>query len=160
MVPGAPISIYQWLAKQMLHGKDSRARTRFLKLIEERAKELDAARLEMLDRHAEHEGEGDDRKIIYLDKDGKDTTDKGQGVKYKILKMEDFDKEWAAYLEEKYVIDVTPAVIETIYGVRNILLNTPEEFSDFQATVYDEWCQAFESISKVSEDVEDPTPRV
>lgn len=158
MVPQAPLSLYQWLAAQMLHGKDSRSRTRFMKIVEPRLQEVDKFRQDLLEKHAEkvkETVEGQEvEKVVYLDKDGKDTTDKAAGVKFKIADVPAFDKEYNEYLQENYVIDVTPAVIETIYGVRNILLNTTEEFSGTQALVYDEWCQAFENIAKAPEEDE------
>lgn len=141
------ISLAQWLAQQMLHGKESRARTRFLKLIEERINEIDAERLRLAEEHAEKkkDKEGNEQ-LVYLDKDGKETTDKSIANSFKVKDMDKFNKEYEDYLNETLVVDVTPANQETIYGVRDIIMDTKEVFSGPMATMYDEWCESFENI--------------
>lgn len=141
-------SIADWLSNLMLHGQESRVRTRFIKIIAERAKELQEVRKTMLDDYGEKNKEG---KLIYLDEKGKDTTDNTKARTIKIKKdkkMEDFQKEFTAYLEEEYIIDVRPETKDTIYGVRDLILNTKEEFSGPMAGRYNEWCDAFENIKK------------
>ena len=49
------------------------------------------------------------------------------------------------------IFDVTPETQETIYGVRDILLNTEEEFEGVMAMRYEEICSAFENIKKDDE---------
>ncbi len=145
------ISLQAWLAPRMLHGKESRARTRFLKLMSERITEMDTERMRLLKEHAVKKMvKGKDGKkteqLVYLDKDEKETTDKNIGKKFKMKDNEAFQRKYWEYLNEDYVIDVSPATSETIYGVRDLLLNTKEEFAGRQATIFDEWCQALESI--------------
>jgi len=148
-------SLQAWLAKQMLHGKASRARTRFLRIIAERAEELDKERLRLLDEYAvkkkvkEKGKDGKEKeveKIVFLDKDNKETTNKQEAKEYKMRDQEAYQKEYLAYLGEDYVIDVTPATKDAIYGVRDMLINTEQEFSGVMAARYDEWVTAMEVI--------------
>lgn len=149
------VSLGTWLANQLLHGKASRARTRFLKIINERSEEIAQERIKILEENSEKrivkekDKDGEEKeveKVVYLDKDGKETISKVDGVSFKIKDLEKAGKELNDYLNEDYIIDVTPANKDTIYGVKEILLNTNEEFVGPQATIYDEICQAFESI--------------
>lgn len=144
-------SLLTWLAKQMLHGKASRARTRFLRIIGDRAKEIDEERMRLLDEYAvkkkvKEKGKDDVEKVVFLNKDGKETTDKREATQYKMKDEAAYQKEYLEYLNEDYVIDVTSATSETIYGIRDVLLETKQEFAGLMATRYDELVTAFEAI--------------
>jgi|SRR3990167_28386 len=147
-------SFYEWLIKLKLHGKQSRARSRFVKMITERTREIDEERIKLAEQYSEKNKEG---KVIYLtakkDKDGKDveTTNKQEAASVKISDLIAFNKDYADYLNEDLTLDITPETQETIYGVRDILLNTEEEFEGVMAMRYDEICEAFEGIKKVDE---------
>lgn len=147
------LDLYNWFARQKLHGKESRFRVRFMKLLEPRVAEIDPERIKLCEEYCERDKDG---KIIYwkeeTDKKGNvtkvDTTEKEGTVGYKILKIEEFNKAYFDYLQEEFIIDITPANRETVYGARDIILNTTEEFSGRQAIIYDEWCLAFEEINQ------------
>lgn len=162
------VSFQQWLSSQMLHGAASRMRTRFLQGMAPRVKESDEVRLDLLKKYAtkkksETKDENGKKSTVdlpvMLDKEGKETTDPNVGKRYKIdpEKTEEFNKEYQAYLDENYVIDVTPANREAVYGVRDILLKSEEEFGGRMALLYDEWCKAFEDISE-SDDKKEKEP--
>jgi hypothetical protein len=51
-------------------------------------------------------------------------------------------------LEEDFILDVTPAVEGTINTIKDLLLNSDAKFSGKIATLYDEWCDGFESIAE------------
>jgi hypothetical protein len=155
------IGFHDWLAGQMLHGQVSRARTRFLQSIAPRVAEIDNVRLELLKKYAEKRiVEQEDKKVelpvmTYVNKEtGEelDTTDANLGKRFKIADVDGFNKEYQDYLNEDYVIDVTPANKDIIYGVRDLLLNSHEEFSGRMALLYDEFCNAFESIREDKEE--------
>lgn len=137
-------SLQNWLIKQKLHGEASRARTRFSILINERVLELDKERVKL----AEDNCKKKDGKIVFLDEKEKETTDEKKGKKYAMdtKQKEKFDKEHDEYLNSELVLDITPATSECIYGVRDLLLNTQEEFSGLMAIRYSEWCDCFEAI--------------
>ena len=138
-------SVQQWSARQLLHGKASRARTRFLRLINDRVTEIAEETKKIAEDHCEKNKTG---RLIFLDKDGKDTTEQKKGVNYKVIKAEKFDEAMSEYRNEEYKIDITSSNSETIYGVRDIILNTQEEFSGNQAVLYDEISQALEDIKE------------
>jgi len=172
----AAISIQDWLSRLMLHGPASRFRTRFVKMLVDRATEIDKERVKMLNEVAEKkevEEEVDGKKVkvektiflihekdengrfIFDPKTGKpkvksETLEEKEGDTYKISDENNkkFEVEWKKYLEEMFIIDVTPATADTIYGVRDILTKTQEEFTGRMAVLYDEWCEAFETINE------------
>ncbi len=142
------IGLTSWLAKQMLHGPASRNRTRFVKLVSDRLNEIDKEIQKLREECSAKDKKGN---TIYFDKDGKETTEKEKAVRFKIEDQKRFNEEWEKYMQENYVIDVTPATKDIVYGVRDIVLNTMEEFSGAMAQRYDQWCEAFESISEQKE---------
>ena len=136
-------SFQGWLIELGLHGTASRSRTRFIKLIMDRVEEIESERIRIAKEHSKNKkGE-----VEYLTKDGKKTLDEKQGV-FNINDMAKFLQEWEDYLNEDYLIDVTPANNDDINGVKSILLNTTAEFKGRTAIRYDEWCEAFEDIYK------------
>lgn len=146
--------LQDWLSNQMLHGKESRARTRFINLILPRIKETEEVRLKLLTDCAkkqkkEQEVDGKKKEVevpVYFDKEGKETTDQQKGVRYVIQDQEKFVKEYGEYLQEDLILDITPSTSETIYGVRDLLLKTSYEFKGRMAIRYDEWCEKLEGI--------------
>lgn len=157
------IPLANWLHKQLIHGNQSRARTRFIKLISDRVEEIEKTRLELLEKYSATNEKGEK---VYLDKDNKDTTDVNVRAAYKIGDIPGFNKEYGDYLAEELVLDITAQTKETINGVKDILLNTNWAFSNelpmvegkpdqtaLLAHTYDEICQAFENIPKTLNEV-------
>ena len=138
-------SLPTWLSQQMLHGKQSRNRTRFIKLISERHKEVNEERDRLLKEYCDKNKK---KENIYLDKDGKETTDIKLSVKYKISEesKQKIDKEYYEFLDEDYKIDVTPANSEIINDVKDIVLNTTSQFTGKEAVLYNSWCESFEDL--------------
>ena len=135
-------SLLNFLTRQQLHGSESRNRTRFSRIIGERATEIEEERKKMLTDHCEKDKEG---KTIFLDKDGKDTVDESKSTTYKIKDLATFNKEWADYLNEDYIIDITAANEDIIRSVKDIVLNSSESFSQIMAVMYEDWCTCFET---------------
>ncbi len=168
------VGLHEWIAKQMLHGQESRARTRFLQSIAPRVQEVDNVRIELLKKHAEKQTVKQGDKEVELpvmtyievaeekDPDGKtvripkevETTDANKGKRFKIEDAEAFNKEYQEYLNEDCIIDVTPANREIVNRIKDILVNSHETFAGRMALLYDEWCSAFENIKDESEDSE------
>jgi len=163
--------MHTWLSIQNLHGPASRSRTRFLKLVEARAIEIGKVRIELLEKYATKvkeivkvkkdgkEVDEEKEKIVFMigefnaetgKMDEKETTDPtpADNKRYKIEPEanEKFNEEWKKYIEEDFVIDVTPATREIIYGVKEIYLTSTEKFAGRGAALYDEICLAFEEI--------------
>lgn len=142
------VDLANWLVQLKLHGKDSRRRTRFVKILAERVDELNAERQKLFDQYGEKNKEG---KFVYVDPNGKESIEPASGMSLKMKEgktEEEFTKEFSAYLNEDYVLDVSPQTKDTIYGVRDIILNTKEEFAGPMASRYAEWCDALENIKK------------
>lgn len=148
----ARVSLQDFLNQELVTGKQSRYKMRFMALIRDRLVEIDRERKALLEECAEKK----DDKPVYFDKDDKETTDAGVGVRYKIADVEKFDKEYNEYLAEDLVIAVTPDNRNTIYGVRDILLNTNQKLGGVMDLVYDEYCQAFENIGE--EEIKEEKP--
>ena len=133
-----------WLVKQRLHGSASRARTRFIKLIAERADEIDKERMRLAEDNCKlKKGE-----LVYLDKEGKETMDKNKGTSYAMDEKQKnkFDVDFNSYLKEELELDITPERNDTIYGVRDLIMDTTEEFEGMMAMRYAEICDCFDAI--------------
>jgi len=165
------ISLQEWIAKQMLHGQESRARTRFLQSIAPRVKEVDDVRLELLKKHAEkqkvkqgdkevempvmtyveiEEVKGENGEMVKMPKE-KETTDASKGKRFKVTDADAFNADYQEYLNEDYIVDVIPSNRDIVYRIKDILTNTNETFAGRMALLYDEWCNAFEDIKEDSE---------
>lgn len=139
------LSLYDFLYKQMLHGQESRMRTRFLNQLYDHYKMVVEKRDKTLEELAERDK---DKNIIYLDEQGNDTLDKEKSVKYKISSevREKFNKDFAEFLNTDYVIEVNASNADMISTIRNIVLNTDEGFQGKMSEIYDAWCIAFENV--------------
>ena len=128
---------------QHLHGQASRSRTRFIKIIADRSKEIEEERVEIAKENSKNEkGE-----VVFIDKAGKVVKENTPDGRYDVKDMNKFIKEWRDYLNEDYLIDVTPANRDIINGVKIILLTTNDEFKGDGAIMYNEWCESFENIT-------------
>ena len=113
-----------------LRGKQSRHRTRFIKLLNERFVQVEEERKQLAEEFAEK------------DEDGKPIV---EDDRYKIVgdNREQFQKEFEELMSEEFVIE-GENFKETLEVVRDILLNCDEYFSGEQAFVYDYLCEQFE----------------
>ena len=137
-------SIQDWLMEQKLHGPASRFRIRFVKLVQDRIEELGTERTKLLEEHSKNKkGE-----TVYLLEDGKEVTEKPKqgNYRYNVANLEKYVQGWEDYLNEEYLIDVTASNKETISGLKDILLNTRDEFEGREAVRQDEMCQSFEDV--------------
>ena len=113
-----------------LRGKQSRHRTRFIKLLNERLVQVEEERKQLAEEFAEK------------DEDGKPIV---EDDRYKIVgeNRGQFQKEFEGLMSEDFVIE-GENFQETLEVVRDILLNCDEYFSGEQAFVYDYLCEQFE----------------
>ena len=124
-------SLVNFLVNEKLSGKTSRMRTRFVNLLNERLKEIEEFRLEIVEKYAEKDDEG---KPITNDN------------KYKIVDMEAFNKDYDELMNEEFIIDETHSKKDMLLSVKRILESTEMEFSGQEAFLYDKWCEAFENL--------------
>lgn len=140
---GQILPLFAFLSDLSLHGKESRSRSRFKKLLADRIAELEEERIALCEKYSKKNKKGE---TLYLDKDEKETTNKTGGSKYTIEKVEEFNKELIDYMAEDFVVDVSPSNSETVYAVRDIILGVDKEFKGEEADAYDELCSSFEDI--------------
>jgi hypothetical protein len=129
----------KWLAsflKVQLHGSQSRARTRFLRIVNPLGEEFNETRLEKLKELTPKDDKGEPKMIP-----GTNTYDLGE-------KQKEFAEWFALFLEEEAVIDILPSNKDDIAEVRNILLNLDQELNDEGAEELEQILEAFEVAAK------------
>jgi hypothetical protein len=123
-----------FLLDEKLSGKKSRMRTRFIKLLDERLKQIDEERLALLKEFAE------------LDENGNVKTREDGTAIMSDENMAKFQVEFAELMNEEFVIDETEERREMLLTIKDIVLNTEKEFSGQSAFQYDRWCEIVEAI--------------
>lgn len=111
-----------------LKGKESRHRTKFINLLDERLKEVEKQRVELAKEHSR------------LDENKEPIINDG---KYDIMVMEDFQKDLNELYAEEMVIEGGDAqgMLKT---VKRVLENCDLEFSGREAVIYDYLCEQIE----------------
>lgn len=144
-------SFVNWLTMQSLKGQYSRARTRFVKVLQDRLKEYSGFQKELVNKYVEK------------DKDGKVKTEKINGQEHFKFKKEEDKESYLKELEElgkeEFILDITEANKKDIDIIKKVTLETdykfgPVEGSDpmqniFAARIaveYDEWCESLEKL--------------
>ena len=148
LVPVKGMSLPMFLGSLMLHGKESRERSRFIQILESKVKEIEQERFVFLDKYTKKSKDG---KPLFFDKMRKETSNPAEGLEYVVENIKEYNKEFEEYLSEEYIIDVSPATSATIYTVKDLILNTTKEFQGEDADRYNEWCEAFEGIKEAEE---------
>lgn len=111
-----------------LKGKESRHRTRFIKLLQEQLKEVEEERKQLAEEFS--------RK----DKNGKPIIEDN---KYVLENEKEFYKEYNELMDEEFIIEGANHE-ETLKTVKKILLECEVAFSGQDAMVYDYLCEQFE----------------
>jgi len=111
-----------------LKGKQSRHRTKFIKLLAQRLKEVEEQRIELAKEHAEKNEKGEP---------------KVSDDQFEIKDKQAFAKDIKELYEEELIIEGGNHQ-DTLNTVKEILLNCEEEFSGQQADVFDYLCEQFE----------------
>jgi hypothetical protein len=138
-------SLLSFLFEMQLHGAESRGRNRFIKLCSDREGEISAEYKKLLVVYSTKDKDG---KTIYFDKEGKETITDTGSVQLDKTKISEFNAELAKYLAEDFIIDITPANNEVIQIVKKLLLESTINTSEYQSVMYDNWCEAFETIKE------------
>ena len=155
LVKGMPTEtsgLVDWLVKQNLHGNESRLRTRFIKFLVERAEEINKEQTKLLEQYSDKNEKGE---VLFVGKDGKDTTKGEIGGRYKITpeNIEKYNKDYTDLLNEYLTIDLTPSMREMTEVIKKILLNATDGFKGKEAIYYDEQCSSFENEIEFIEEV-------
>ena len=112
-----------------LHGTECRARNRFVRIISERAGEIEKERIALNEKYA-------DKKKPKLDNGNYNITP---------AKLEKFKKEYEDLMNEKFVIDILPSNKDDIGLVKNLIFNSQKGLNIFEGQMYEQICQAFET---------------
>src|SRR3990167_6836199 len=119
-----------------LKSKMSRARSRFINMLIEKNKEIESARVEMVDKYVV-KGEDGKPKLV----DGR--FDFGENAKK-------IEEEINALINEDTTFDVLPSNEKDFELISNLVLNTDQKFSNSTTPNYLQYeavCEAFESIN-------------
>ena len=135
-----------WLQGLELPGKQSRARNRFITdFIGDKSKEIEEQRQTMLKKYAEKDDKGEPKMKKLPEGDQ-------QVYDINPANLAKYNDEFVEYMGEDYIIDVTKAKEADIKVIADLVLNTEEKFVDKQgnlaATMYNEWCNVFETLNK------------
>lgn len=123
-----------------LHGREARARNRFLKLITPRINEINAERLEILKELSEKDEKGMPIMVKTLNKEGQNQDE----FKLTPENLVRFRADYLSYLNEDLVLDILPSNKVDIGVIKLLLENTPKEFSLEDGQIYDALCESFE----------------
>ena len=121
----------EFLASEKLVKKQSRMRTKFLKLLNEAINETEGFRKELLEKYSKKDDEGE----ALIDNNS-----------YVLEDAEAFNKEYLELMNEEFIIDETESKREMLQHIKRILDNTETEFDGVKAFQYDTWCEAFENL--------------
>lgn len=123
-----------FLMGESLSGRKSRMRTRFVKLLDERLKQIEDERLSLLKEFAEVDENGE----MKMDERGMAVMSDEQSAK--------FQAEYADLMNEEWVVDQTEERRDMLLTIKDCVLNTERTFSGQEAIQYDRWCEIVEGI--------------
>lgn len=133
--------LYAFLFNLILKGKESRMRTRFLKLLEDQLNLVNQERQQLVADYADKDDNGE---ILYT----KEIVDN------KEIEIPIFDKDAEkevqrqilTLLHEDFIIEETADKLDMLQILQEILLNLDLEFTGKKATLYNRYCEIFEDI--------------
>lgn len=121
-----------------LHGRQARARNRFIKLLLEKSGEADKGRIELLKKHCKRDNKKEP--VMIVNEKGReafDLSDEG---------WEKFNKEFAELQSEEVIFDVLPSTEGDLKEVREILYELKKPLELKESFVYDEIMTEFDKI--------------
>ncbi|KAF0822504.1 DUF1617 family protein [Cytobacillus firmus] len=129
--------IMEFLYNLSLKGKQSRHRTRFIKMLQEKWKQVGEEERELIKEFAGVDEKGEPNR-----------NDQGN---YAVEDVEGFKHQQEELLNENFVIDGGDhhGMLKT---VKEVVLNFEEEVSGNTAVIYDYLCEAFENEEKGAEE--------
>lgn len=119
-----------------LIGKLSRQRSKFLKILEERIKEIEEDRISLIHEYAKKNEDGLTSQTE-IDENGNE--------KFVMDDMISFDKEYKILQSEELIISRTPENDSMLNAIYDMVLDSQKEYGGQEALVYDRWCEIVES---------------
>lgn len=135
MMNGEVEPFINFLMSFELVGRDSRMRTRFVKLLAERASLIKDEHAELIRQFAKFDENGDPY-IVEID---------GQKA-YDVPDRVAFNKEYHLLLCEEFVIEENEERKEMLLFIKDVILNCEKTFKGREALEYDRWCEIVEEI--------------
>ncbi|TPG68898.1 hypothetical protein EEL31_10395 [Brevibacillus laterosporus] len=130
-------TLYKMLYELELTGKQSRMRTRFCKLLENRINETQDERDKLIRQFAKYDENGQ----VVTQKDEK------QKEYITIHDVNAFNKEMDILMREDFTLDETEERKDMLLTVSDIILNIETSFSKEDAISYDRYCEVFENLT-------------
>jgi len=125
----------EFLLSLPLKGKESRMRTRFIKILQERALVVQQEQMEVISEYVKKDEDGNPlRKKV----DGREVWDVIEG------KEKEFEQQMYEILSEDCIIEINAERKEMYEVVKNAVLNCDKEFSGQEAFEYDRFCEIVE----------------
>lgn len=128
--------LVEFLMSLELKGKQSRLRTRFVKLLAEQVQVIQDEHAELIKQYAS------------FNDDGKPNIVEVNGVQmYDVKERNEFNKEYGLLLSEDYIVEQTESIKEMLLLVKDIILDCDMTFSGREALQYDRFCEIAEEIN-------------
>lgn len=120
-----------------LKGRESRLRTRFVKLLVQRQSEIQEEHRELLRQYANFDEEGNIK-----------TLELPNGLKvYDVPDKDTFNREYYLLMNEDFIIEENEERKEMLLFIKELILDCEKTFKDREAIEYDRWCDIVEEIS-------------
>ncbi|EJW14016.1 hypothetical protein PAV_141p01220 (plasmid) [Paenibacillus alvei DSM 29] len=118
-----------------LKGRESRMRTRFVKLLAERVELVNEEHKELIRQYARFDENGEP---IIVEIDGQKA--------YDVPDRTAFNKEYFLLLNEDFVIEENEERKEMLLFIKDVILNCDKTFKGREALEYDRWCDIADEI--------------
>lgn len=129
-------TLIELLFELKLKGRSSRMRTRLIRLLEDNQKTLEQERTQLITEYAEHD---ENNELVFTD-EGKTS------VKLRDEDMHEFYNELNLLMDEQMEILEEGHNLEMLSSVKQSVLDSEIEYAEDRATIYDYWCEQFETI--------------
>lgn len=139
--------LQSFLFNLILKGKESRMRTRFIKLLEDQIDLIKMERQQLINDYALKDESGE------IVTDTKEIHNKEEEVV--VFPSEEAEKEAQMQImlmmNEDFIMEETADKIEMLTTLQNIILNCELEFTGQKAVLYDRFCEIFEDIQLLND---------
>lgn len=127
-----------FLMKFELKGKESRLRTKFVRLLTEVQQQINKDNYELIKEYANLDEDKEPKKV---ERDGKFFYD----IKPELKR--EYNKEYIVLMEEDYIVDETENNKEMLSFIKEAILNCEMTFKGREAIEYDRYCDIVEEIN-------------
>ncbi|HBT71757.1 MAG TPA: hypothetical protein DEB37_05625 [Lysinibacillus sp.] len=139
--------LQSFLFNLILKGKESRMRTRFIKLLEDQIDLIKMERQQLINDYALKDESGE------IVTDTREIHNKEEEVV--VFPSEEAEKEAQMQImlmmNEDFIMEETADKIEMLTTLQNIILNCELEFTGQKAVLYDRFCEIFEDIQLLND---------